>query len=120
MCSNCGINHETNVLEDQDAFDAFLDRLFGDFPEKQEIQDLMDEYRTAPDVTLTGDFWKVVVAKNGGTPDVDKSYEPGEEWIINVYEDDVLTDSLLVDAVSAKTTRQVANEFAAHMFGYEV
>lgn len=119
MCSNCGINHETNVLEDQDAFDAFLDRLFGDI-EPEAPTNFMEEYRTEPDVTLTGDFWKVEVAKNGGTSDVDKSYEPGEEWIINVYEDDVLTDSLLVDAVSAKTTRQVANDFAGHLFGYEV
>lgn len=118
MCSNCGINHETNVLEDQDAFDAFLDRLFSDI-EQPEIQDFMDEYRTAPDVTVTGDDWSVAVAKQGGTSDVNREYESGEQWIINVYEDDVLTDSMVVDAVSPKSTQQVANEFAGHLFGYE-
>lgn len=117
MCDNCGINHETNELENQDAFDAFLDRLFGDMPE---VTNYMDEYRTTPDVTVSGDFWKIDVAKNGGTSDVTKVYESGEEWIINVYEDDVLTDSMVVDAVSPKTTQQVANEFAGHLFGYEV
>lgn len=119
MCEDCGINHETNELENQDALDAFLDRLFSDI-EQPEIQDFMDEYRTAPDVTVAGDDWSVAVAKNGGTSDVNKVYEPGEEWIINVYEDNDLTDSMVVDAVSPKTTQQVANEVAAHMFGYEV
>lgn len=117
MCEHCGINHETNELEDQDAFNAFLDQLFG--AEAPEVTNYMDEYRTEPDVTLSGDSWKIEVAKNGGTSDVNKSYEPGEEWIINVYEDDVLTDSMVVNAVFAKTTQQVANEFATHMFGYK-
>lgn len=119
MCENCGINHDTNELEDQDAFNAFFDRLFVGI-EAPEITNYMDEYRTSPDVIVSGDFWKIDVAKKGGTSDVDKLYEPGEEWIINVYEDDVLTDSMAVDAVDAKTTQQVADEFAAHMFGYEV
>lgn len=118
MCANCGINHDTNELEDQDAFDAFLGRLFGDI-EPEVPTDFMEEYRTSPDVTVSGDFWKIDVAKKGGTTDVGKLYEPGEEWIINVYEDDVLTDSMVVDAVSAKTTQQVADEFVTHMFGYE-
>lgn len=118
MCSNCGINHDTNELEDQDAFNAFLDRLLGDIEPKAPTN-FMEEYRTSPDVTVSGDFWKIDVAKKGGTTDVSKAYEPGEEWIINVYEDDVLTDSMVVDAVSAKTTQQVANEFAGHLFGYE-
>ena len=119
MCENCGINHETNELEDQDAFDAFLERLFGDVPEEPQ-QDFMEEYRTEPDVTLSGEDWKIAVAKMGGTSDLNKVYESGEEWIINVYEDDVLTDSMVVDAVTEKSTQQVVNEFAAHMFGYEV
>lgn len=118
MCNNCGINHETNALEDRDAFDAFLDRLLGEV-EPEAPEDFMEEYRTEPDVTVSEDDWKVAVAKNGGTSDVNREYEPGEEWIINVYEDDVLTDSMVVDAVSAKTTQQVANEFAGHLFGYE-
>lgn len=117
MCVNCGINHETNEVEDQDALNAFLEELFG--AEAPEVTNYMDEYRTLPDVTVSGDSWKIEVAKNGGTSDVNKPYEPGEEWIINVYEDGVLTDSMVVDAVSVKTTQQVANEFAAHMFGYE-
>lgn len=119
MCSNCGINHDTNELEDDAAFNAFLDRLFGGI-EAPEITNYMDEYRTGPDVTVSGDFWKIDVAKMGGTSDVNQEYKPGEEWIINVYEDNVLTDSMVVDAVSAKTTQQVANEFAGHLFGYEV
>lgn len=117
MCENCGINHDTSELENEDAFNAFLDRLFGGI-EAPEITNYMDEYRTSPDVTVSGDFWKIDVAKNGGTSDLDKAYEPGEEWIINVYEDDVLTDSMVMDAVSAKTTQQVANEFATHLFGH--
>jgi hypothetical protein len=84
------------------------------------MTDLMVECRTEPDVTVTGDYWKVDVAKQGGTSDVTKAYEPGETWIVNVYEDDNLTDSVVVDAESPKTTQQVANEFAAHMFGYVV
>lgn len=119
MCENCGINHDTNELEDQDTFNAFLEGLFGDIP-AEEMTDYMVEYRTEPDVTLTGDYWKVAVAKQGGTSDVNQAYEPGESWIINVYEDDTLTDSMVVDAVTSKTTQQVVNEFAAHMFGYEV
>lgn len=118
MCENCGINHETNELENQDALNAFLDQLFG--AASADVTNYMDEYRTEPDVTVTGEYWKIDVAKSGGTSDVNKAYEPGEEWIINVYEDDVLTDSMVVDAVSPKTTQQVANEFAGHLFGYEV
>lgn len=118
MCSNCGINHDTNELEDQDAFNAFLDRLFGDI-EPEAPTNFMEEYRTEPDVTVSEDDWKVAVAKNGGTSDVNREYEPGEEWIINVYEDDVLTDSMVVDAVLPKSTQQVANEFARDLFGYE-
>lgn len=116
MCEHCGINHETNEVEDQDALNAFLEEIFG--AEAPEVTNYMDEYRTLPDVTVSGDSWKIEVAKNGGTSDVNKPYEPGEEWIINVYEDDVLTDSMVVDAVSVKTTQQVANELATHMFGY--
>lgn len=119
MCENCGINHESNEIEDQDAFNAFLESLFGDFP-TSDVQDFMEEYRTEADVTVTGDDWKIAVAKQGGTSDLNQAYEPGELWIINVYEDDQLTDSMVVDAVEVKTTQQVANEFAAHMFGYEV
>lgn len=119
MCKNCGINHGTNELEDQDAFNAFLARLFGDI-EPEAPTNYMDEYHTSPDVTVSGDFWKIDVAKVGGTSDLNQAYEPGEKWIINVYEDDVLTDSMVVDVMSTKTTQQVANELAGHLFGYEV
>lgn len=73
MCSNCGINHETNELEDQDAFNAFLDRLFGDI-EPEAPTNFMEEYRTEPDVTLSGDSWKIEVAKKGGTSDGTLTY----------------------------------------------
>jgi len=118
MCENCGIDHGTGGIENQDAFNAFLESLFGDIPE-EEMTDYMVEYRTEPDVTVTGDFWQIAVAKQGGTSDVNQAYGPGEQWIVNVYEDDELTDSMVVDAVTSKTTQEVANEFAAHMFGYE-
>lgn len=118
MCENCGINHDTNELENEDAFNAFLDRLFGGI-EAPEVTNYMDEYRTLPNVTVSGDSWKIEVAKNGGTSDVNKPYEPGQEWIINVYVDDVLTDSMVVDAVSAKTTQQVASDFVGYLFRYK-
>lgn len=121
MCKECGV--ELDDLLDNTSMDDMPDLLAllsGMFGEPLPIQDFMEEYRTDADVTLTGDSWKVAVAKQGGTSDLNKVYESGEEWIINVYEDDVLTDSMVVDAVSPKSTQQVANEFAGHLFGYGV
>ena len=119
MCTNCGINHETSELEDQDAFDAFLNRAFS----VPEVRDYMAEYRTEPDVTLTGPFnggeWRVEVAKLGGTSDVDKLYEVGEVWIVNVYTEDQLDQSAAIEASKPISTRQVAEEFAEFRFGYE-
>lgn len=121
MCENCGINHETSELEDKDAFDAFVGRLAGMIS----VTDRMAEYRTEPDVTLTGDpefgeNWKLAVAKLGGTSDVNKVYEVGEMWIVNTYRGDVLTESIVVESIEPQSTQKVAEAFATHRYDYQV
>ena len=102
------------------SVDELLAVIFGG----SEVEDLMAAASHEPDVEITGVYsgleWKVSVSKIGGTNDVNRLYEPGERWFVNVYEDDALTDSYEVDAVTAKSTQQVANEFAAHLFEYEI
>lgn len=117
MCQNCGINHETGVMEDADAVESFLARLLEAF-QPEEITSFMDEYRTEPDIILSGEDWKVAVAKVGGTSDVTQEYAFGEEWIIDRYERGELVYSGILKSGESMSTQRAAEEFAGYFYNY--
>ena len=119
MCSNCGINHDTNELENQEAFDAFLSRLFDGFG-PVEPTDYFAEYRTESEYDVTGTDevgdWKISVAKVGGGT-VGKEYPTGEQWLFHAYRNGELTDSMLGTAPEPMTHVKAAEDGALGFFG---
>lgn len=85
-----------------------------------EIIDYMAEYRTDAELTLRGihddDDIRVEVAKIGGGT-LGKAYPAGEQWIVNSYVNDELTESTKNAMYSARTHMEVLQVFASAWFG---
>jgi len=110
MCENCGINHETNQVEDQDTLNDFLDRLvnsdntisdddttgdggdlfallaniFGAVEEPEPISSYMEERGLKPEFTLAGSLygktWEVKVAQIPLDQIEEEHREHGSQW----------------------------------------
>lgn len=121
MCEHCGINHETNELEDQDAFDAFLDELLNPPAPTDYLQErgLTSEYDLTGTHELIGD-WKVSVALVP-KDQVEEEYRHHEQWwVLQGYVGDKLevsTEGAPPEPVTAKLAAEI---YAEYHFGYKI
>lgn len=86
MCENCGINHDTNELEDQDALNAFVDRLIG---AEEEVNDLyaMMESLFGAEVPEVEALSVSCIQERGLTPEFELTGEAfGKPWTVKVAE----------------------------------
>jgi hypothetical protein len=85
-----------------------------------EVIDYMAEYRTIPELILTGvhddGTWTLEVAKVGGGT-LGRCYPAGEHWIINSFVCHELMESVVVAPTGSHTHLEVANTFASCWFG---
>lgn len=86
----------------------------------KEIVDYMAEYRTIPELILTGvhddGTWTLEVAKVGGGT-LGKTYPADEQWIINSFIDHELMESVVVAPAGPQSHMEVITTFASHWFG---
>ena len=86
-----------------------------------EITDFMAEYRTVPELTLTGvredlSSWTLEVAKVGGGT-LGRFYQPGERWIVNSFIDHELMESVVVESHREQSHLDVIDDIAGWWFG---
>lgn len=147
MCENCGINHDTNELEDQDALNAFLGRLVsgdeGDdsstddlfsmlaelFGGEEEVQEplvsYMDERGLTPEFELNGEFmgkpWAVKVAQIPIEDIEEEHRDKGSQWwTLDGYWDGKLVRSSEGAPPEPVTAKQAAEVYAEFHFDYVI
>lgn len=122
MCSNCGINHDTNELEDQEAFDAFLDRLLlGSGP----VESFIEERGLTPEFEMSGELngktWTVKVAEIPLENVEDEYRDRGDQWwALDGYYDNELVVSSEGAPPEPVTAEEAAQVYAAYHFDFEV
>lgn len=146
MSENCGINHDTNELEDQDALSAFIGRLsesaptgnpdedlftllaalFGGEEEVQEpLVSYMDERGLTPEFELSGELmgkpWTVKVAEIP-LSEIDEEFgDKGSQWwALDGYWDGELVSSSEGAPPEPVTAKQAAEEYAEYHFDYVI
>jgi hypothetical protein len=148
MCENCGINHETNELEDQDILNNFLARLveednntdsvgdldgdlfamlaslLGNEPEEQEpMSSYMEERGLTPEFTLAGELygktWEVKVAEIPLDQIKEEDRVHGSQWwVLDGYYDGELVRSTEGAPPEPVTAEEAAKTYAEYHFDF--
>lgn len=142
MCENCGINHDTNELEDQGALNGFLSRLIDGvglddsstddlfnmiaslFDEPEPMEDLFAKHSLTSEYDLFGsnelvNDWKVSVVKvPADTPEDSELH--GFDWVLQGYHEGNLVASTAGTPPEPVTAREAAQVFAEYHFGYVI
>lgn len=146
MCENCGINHDTNELEDQDALNAFLGRLTSEVEDESGTEDLfsllaslfggsdepepgttsfMEDRGLTPEFELSGEFmgkpWTVKVAEIP-LSDIDEEFKDkgSQWWAMDGYWDGELVRSSEGAPPEPVTAKQAAEVYAEFHFDYVI
>lgn len=130
MCENCGINHDTSELEDQDALNAFLVRLaslFGDQLEEdpEPVGSFMEERGLTPEFELSGELmgkpWTVKVAEIPLDQLDEELKDKGSQWwVLDGYWDGELVCSSEGAPPEPVTAKQAAEVYAEFHFDYVI
>lgn len=143
MCENCGINHDTNELEDQDALNGFLSRLIGDgesddnstddlftllaslFGEPEPVVSFMEERGLTPEFELSGESmgkpWTVKVAQIPLDQIEEQYRDKGSQWwALDGYYDGELVRSSEGAPPEQVTAKQAAEVYAEFHFDYVI
>lgn len=133
MCENCGISHDTNELEDQDALDSFLDRLIDEsdllsilanlFGEPEPVASFMEERGLTPEYELTGELygkpWAVKVAQIPLSEISEEFQDKGSQWwALDGYYDGELVRSTEGTPPEPVTAEEAAKIYAEYHFDY--
>lgn len=123
MCENCGINYDTNELEDQDALVRLLTTLTALFGESEPVVSFMEERGLTPEFELTGEImgtpWTVKVAQIP-LDQVEEQYQDkgSQWWAMDGYWDGELVRSTEGTPPGPVTAEEAAKIYAEYHFDY--
>lgn len=146
MCESCGINHDTNELEDQDALSAFIGRLTGEVEsddnpdalftllaslfggeeeDPEPVGSFMEERGLTPEFELSGEFmgkpWTVKVAQIP-LDEIEEEHKihGSQWWAMDGYYDGELVRSSEGAPPEPVTAKEAAEVYAEFHFDYVI